>query len=169
MSSNASHNTITLLQATLDENKESISDDLYLRMCNLNKKLMEETEEKKVAGDSKDMYRIAYTVFSLCESNLSSNCNFHIDTSRTMMYKPMWEHQYQNIKQDILENGGFTLNSDIFTQCGILDLQHTKHTVPYIDGDMVEDEQNEVYIEYIVSVPFKVSKTYMITNIEKVN
>ena len=165
-----SNQTITLLQATLDENKEDIPEGLYLRICNLNKKLMEENELGVDEEEKKNcIYKIEYVEFSVVPCNLDQIGNFEIKHRYKTAHLPLCEHIYQEIKQNL--TGDRIVSGSMFDEEVLecrLNNTCTKLTVPYIDGVLVEDEQCDSITEYIVSVPFTIHKKYMIHSIEKV-
>ena len=159
-----SSQTIQQLQAVLDENKNDIPEGLYLQICNLNKKLMDNNEEEK----KNCIYKIKYVELSVVPCNLDQHGDFEIKHTYKIAHLPLCEHTYEEINRNLTGErivNGIIFDNDIL-ECR-LNNSCTKLTVPYIDGVLVEDEPHDVIIEHIVSVPFTVHKKYMIHSIEK--
>ena len=118
------------IQALLDEHKEEISDDLYLKLSNLNMKTNNNNNKNK-----KTFYKALYIIPTIYDVN-DNECEYKLELQTELRILEMCEEAYEEMKDRIIE----TFNSTrFFCQLAQGERHFTKRMVSrYYDDDESE-------------------------------
>ena len=101
-------------QEILDDHKEELSSELYLKLCNLNMEQNKKEENKKI------FCQVKYLIPEHYYDNDDENC-FRVEVKTTIVRMPT--RTYQVIKKEISEKG-ITYNRGLMIESGSAQMLH---------------------------------------------